>query len=143
MEKIQTMYEGYRNEAFEGVDEITVPELRERMSRYPAILIDCREDKEIAVSRIPGAITKAEFEATPDMFKGKTIIAYCTIGYRSGIFAKDLQERGFKVKNLVGGVLMWAHDGHKFLDPDGKRITRVHVYGKEWDLLPPNYESVY
>ncbi len=109
--RIQSMYEGYRAEAFAGVADITVAEFLAEMASESVVLIDCREPAEMNISQIPGALTRAAFEADPESFRQQTIITYCTIGYRSGVYARDLQAQGFSVVNLIGGVLMWAHEG--------------------------------
>ena len=137
------MYEGYRAEAFADVDAIEVGALQGLQEREPVLLIDCREDRERAVSKIKGAISKAEFEADAERYRDRLIVTYCTIGYRSGVYTETLAERGFEAKNLVGGVLAWAHNGRQFVDENENRVRRVHVYGAEWDLLPEDYESVY
>ena len=141
--QIQSMYDGYHAEAFAGVADITVAEFLAKKSSDPMVLIDCREPAEMNISQIPGALSRAAFEADPESFRQQTIITYCTIGYRSGEYARDLQAQGFSVVNLIGGVLMWAHEGQLFENPEGGMTKRVHVYGEQWDLLPPEYESVY
>ncbi len=141
--QIQSMYKGYRAEAFAGVADITVAELLAKKESESVVLIDCREPVEIDISQIPGALTREAFEADAESYRDQTIITYCTIGYRSGEYARDLQAQGFNTLNLIGGVLMWAHEGQLFENPEGGSTKRVHVYGEQWDLLPPEYESVY
>ncbi|MCZ6836147.1 MAG: rhodanese-like domain-containing protein [Planctomycetota bacterium] len=141
--QINTMYERYRQEAFADVQDVHVDELMALDLKQPILFVDCREDYEKAISMIEGAVSKADFEADSDRYREYFVVAYCTIGYRSGIYAKTLQEQGFQTRNLIGGVLAWAHHGQPFVDADGNSTRRVHVYGEEWDLLPPTYESVY
>ena len=141
--QIQSMYEGYRAEAFAGVADITVAEFLAKNESEFVVLIDCREPAEFGISQIPGAMTRAAFEANSEAYRHQTIITYCTIGYRSGEYARGLQAKGFNTLNLIGGVLMWAHEGRLFESPEGGSTKRVHVYGEQWDLLPPEYESVY
>lgn len=40
-------------------------------------------------------------------YKDKTIIAYCRTGNRSGTAAAILTKRGFKAKNMEGGIVKW------------------------------------
>ncbi len=40
-------------------------------------------------------------------YKGKTIIAYCRTGNRSGTAAAILTKNGFKAKNMEGGIVKW------------------------------------
>ena len=53
------------------------------------VLIDCRTDAETSVSVIKGAMVQRDFERldplTSTELVGKTLVPYCTIGYRSGV----------------------------------------------------------
>jgi hypothetical protein len=76
------------------------------------------------------------------------VVCYCTIGFRSGKFAKTLrglQRRDGKpvhVYNLEGSVLGWVHEGLPVVDSTGKPAQRLHVYGSKWDLAPRALETV-
>jgi rhodanese-related sulfurtransferase len=137
------MYAAARAEAFADVDEIEVEELEDLEEREAVLFVDCREDREREVSVIAGSLSMAEFEAVAADSRDRLIVTYCTIGHRSGVYAETLAERGFRARNLVGGVLAWAHAGRSFVDEDGNPVRRVHVYGAEWDLLPESYEGVH
>jgi sodium/bile acid cotransporter 7 len=100
-----------------------------------------RKPAEIAVSTLPGAIDKPSFLENPQKYRDKTVVAFCTIGYRSGLFAQEMAERGLTVKNLKGGILAWVLKGGKVYKTDGV-IKRLHVYGPKWDLAPSAYETV-
>ena len=141
--RIDSMYAGYRAEAFAGVREIDPNSIAAVAPDRPVLLVDCREDDERAVSIIEGAISKAEFEANADRYRDRTVVAYCTIGYRSGVYVKSLQAQGLDAYNLEGGVLAWAHADRAFVDAQGHKTHRVHVYGAEWELLPSSHASVY
>lgn len=136
------MYAQYRADAFPTIEDVTVAELPPIDAEAP-LYIDCREPEEQAVSMIEGAITKAEFEANLARYRGRRIVPYCTIGYRSGVYTRELRDRGLEAANLIGGVLEWAHAGRPFVDSDGARTHRVHTYGAKWDLLPSDHSSVY
>jgi rhodanese-related sulfurtransferase len=81
----------------------------------PMIIVDCRDPKEQAVSTIPHAITADAFkeqlggDAVP---KECTIVCYCTIGFRSGLFGKKMAKKlgpDQKLYNLKGSLLAWTH----------------------------------
>jgi rhodanese-related sulfurtransferase len=113
-----------------------------KMMRDEAVLfLDAREDKEIAVSKIPGAISKREFEQNPAQYKTRKIIAYCTIGYRSAAYVEKWNKRSYTMQNLRGSLLLWAHAGGVLVDATGAATTQVHVYGRDWDLLPRAYQG--
>lgn len=129
---------------FKQAVEVTV----EEVSRNPAEgdawqFVDVRTSDEQRVSMIPGAITFKQFEADPQRYRQVNLVAYCTIGYRSGIIATKWRGKGYNFYNLKGGVLAWANAGKLFLTPSGELSKFVHVYGKDWNLLPPGYKAVW
>lgn len=131
----------------------------------PIILVDCRTPGERAVSRLPGSIPQEAFEArlkgqgssasskggdsseatgAAASLEGATVVAYCTIGYRSGLFANGLaKDHGLKAYNLRGSILSWAHAGGALVDATGKPTKRLHTYGAKWALEPAGYESTW
>ncbi|GMV90880.1 MAG: hypothetical protein AMXMBFR82_06580 [Candidatus Hydrogenedentota bacterium] len=107
------------------------------------VLVDVRTEDEREISGIPDAISKAKFEQYEDAYADKTIVTYCTIGYRSGIYAETLREKGLDARNLRGSILSWVHEGRPVVDPEGAETRRVHIYGPEWNLLPEGYTAVW
>jgi rhodanese-related sulfurtransferase len=105
--------------------------------------VDVRESSEQQVSMLPGAIPVEEFERTLEKYRDRIIVTYCTVGYRSGVYARKLREQGLDAFNLRGSILLWLHSGRQVVDGDGRSTRRVHVYGSEWDLDPEGYESVW
>lgn len=65
---------------------------------------------EVASGRIPGAVNiplgLVEFRM-PDLDKSKEYIMVCQSGGRSGRATQFLESYGFKVINMVGGMLAW------------------------------------
>lgn len=142
---IDAMLAGYAAK-LPAVPEVTAAELLGRGAAAdadPVVLLDCREPYERAVSVLPGAISRAEFDADPQRYRGSPVVVYCTIGYRSTKLADTLRRRGFDAVNLRGGVLAWAHAGGRFVDAQGRATSRVNVYGSDWDLLPHAYQGEY
>jgi sodium/bile acid cotransporter 7 len=141
-ERIDTLYEGYRVD-FPTVPEITVDDLQGRLSGSDVpILIDVRAEEEQRVSILPGAISREEFEARREELSGRDVVTYCTIGYRSGLYARDLASQGLDVHNLRGSILAWTHGEGELLH-EGRPTRRVHVYGKKWNLAAEGYEPVW
>ncbi|MDM8537996.1 rhodanese-like domain-containing protein [Desulfobacterales bacterium HSG17] len=112
------------------------------MQDKKAVFMDTRKSKEMKVSMLPGAITQDTFLNNTEKYKDHTVIAYCTISYRSGKIAEKLAEKGINIYNLTGGILAWVHEKGRIFDKNGE-TRRVHVYGKKWDLLPDDYESLW
>lgn len=76
-------------------------------------LIDTREDREWAESRIPGSvhlgkgIIERDIEAAVPS-RETEIILYCGGGYRTALAADNLQKMGYtKVFSLAGGIRRW------------------------------------
>jgi len=139
---IRAMYNTYRL-SFLKVPSISAEEYMDMREDDDVVLIDAREDYEREVSIIPGAISAADFEAEADEHAGKRVVVHCAIGYRSGLYAKELLARGFNAYNLEGGILLWAHAGGGLVGADGEGTKLVHVYGRQWDLLPEGYGAVW
>lgn len=140
--RVAVLYADYRQE-FPGVPEVDVWTLQRWLDAgEPVVLVDVRTDEERAVSTLPGAVPAAIVEADPDAFRGQRLVAYCTIGYRSGEWAEARADDGLDVANLRGSVLAWTHTGRALEGPDGPTM-RVHVYGRAWDLARSSYDTVW
>ena len=138
---VYKMYEGYKKK-FPSVQDISPLDAMKLMESDRVIFVDSRKPAEMKVSMLPGVLTKEAFEEDPSKYRGFNIIAYCTISYRSGLFAADMAQKGIPILNLKGGVLAWVFEGGKVYH-DGKETKRVHVYGKDWNYLPKDYEPVF
>jgi len=73
-------------------------------------IIDVREVDEVRAGIIPGAINMplglVEFRM-PELDKSKEYIMVCRSGARSGRASQFLESYGFKVINMVDGMLAW------------------------------------
>ena len=102
--------------------QIEVKELFEMMANQPLLLVDVRNDDEVARGIIPSAVhiplamLPVEYEP---LTKIENIVFYCHSGIRSAHAAAFASSKGCKnVYNLVGGVLAWGKAGHPFMDKD-------------------------
>lgn len=131
-------------------------------------LIDVRSPAEQNVSMIPNAITLKDFESefkrdpTPWIGKSedetppKTVVTYCTIGYRSGVEAQRIisQYHIPNVKNL-DGIVCYTHacseitksNGEtcvELIEPRSKQKTsKVHVFGSSWNYACNDFTTVW
>lgn len=105
------------------------------------VVVDVRSDNEVQVSVIPGAITKAQYEKDATKYQGKLVIPYCTVGGRSGAYAKQLAGKNIKVKNYQGSILKWIDAGLPLVTLDGEPTNRVHTYSDRY-RIPDKYEQV-
>jgi len=98
----------------EEIKEITTAELKRKLESGEKLnLIDVREDEEVAQGMIPGAkhIKMGEIPNRLEEFnKDEEYIFICRSGNRSGNVCYYLQGMGYKVWNLVGGMLEWDGD---------------------------------
>ncbi|KHK04111.1 rhodanese-like domain-containing protein [Desulfovibrio sp. TomC] len=141
-QRINELFAGYRQD-FPDVPEMAPAAALSLWREGKAVFIDARSDAERAVSTLPGAVTVEQFTADPGRYAGKTAVAYCTIGYRSGLLTRKLNRQGLAVANLEAGLLGWLHAGGTLVDAAGAPTRRVHVYGRTWDLAPLAYTAVW
>lgn len=98
-----------------GTRTVTVQEAHALMqSDTTLLLLDVRTPQEWSGSsgHLEGAILIPIQELEErlkelDPHKEKTVIAYCRSGNRSGTAARMLKEHGFKVFNMLGGMIEW------------------------------------
>jgi glyoxylase-like metal-dependent hydrolase (beta-lactamase superfamily II)/rhodanese-related sulfurtransferase len=94
-----------------AVDEVGPHEARDRQ-RADAVLLDVRQDAELAALRIPGAL----HVELGDLIGGaippaSEVITFCGHGERSATAASLLEARGLRVANLTGGTTAWFDAG--------------------------------
>jgi rhodanese-related sulfurtransferase len=94
-------------------EEISVSELK-RMhdANVPFVLIDVREDDELAVASLPFAkhIPMGTVpERLAEIPKDEDVVVMCHGGMRSGRVASYLRQNGYtRVANLAGGIDSWS-----------------------------------
>lgn len=123
--------------------------LEQQPDKY--ILVDVRNRDEQEVSMLPGVrvVTAEEFEQQRDSFKDTTAICYCTVGYRSGLYAEDLIEQGIASANLQGGILAWTQAGLPLVAGSSRQqqqqqpTNKVHTYAARWAFHGDGYEPVF
>ena len=136
----EKIYDKFRELTKNLTVETISPEKVLNLNKEAYILIDVRSSEEQDISMLPNSVTANNFEKQAGLYIGKKLIAYCTIGYRSGLFAN--KHKKLKIINLKGGVLAWSHNEGKFMK-NGKETKKVHTYSKKWNFLNKNYQAVY
>jgi rhodanese-related sulfurtransferase len=137
---VRKMYEKDKFK-FQDVEDTSPTSAQALYARGEAVFIDVRTPEEQMVSMLPGAVTEQDLANSPSILQGKTAVAYCTVGYRSGLYAADMSREGIRVLNVPGGILAWVFNGGKVYHA-GRETKRVHVYEEEWNYLPDGYEPV-
>ncbi|MRG85232.1 rhodanese-like domain-containing protein [Salinibacillus xinjiangensis] len=95
----------------EEVKEITPEELEEHVGKDTYTIIDVRENEEVEQGMIEGAkhIPLQQIpESLDQLDKEKEYVMVCRSGRRSYNASLYLQEHGYKVRNMVGGMLNWS-----------------------------------
>ncbi|WP_174616275.1 rhodanese-like domain-containing protein [Virgibacillus ihumii] len=85
-------------------------------SKRDVNVIDVREDDEVAQGKIPGA-KHVPLGEVPDRIneinKNKHYYMICRSGGRSGKACEFLENQGFDVTNVDGGMLAWTEEIEK------------------------------
>ncbi|MDR4887798.1 rhodanese-like domain-containing protein [Fredinandcohnia sp. QZ13] len=89
----------------------TAKEVEELLAEGKTLnIIDVREVDEVAAGKIPGAVniplSLIEFRMH-ELDKSKEYVMVCRSGGRSGRASQFLENQGFKVINMEGGMLAW------------------------------------
>ena len=140
-EIVYKMYADYKKD-FPGVKDISPETALKLLRDDKVVFVDTRKPAEMRVSMLPNAVAEAAFESHQQKYTDKTVVAYCTISYRSGKFVEKMMKKGIRIYNLEGGILAWILEGGNVYDTGG--VThRIHVYGKKWNYPAKGYESVW
>ena len=110
------------------------------------LLFDTRAPEEYSTSHIRSAI-QVEPELSAEEFmkthgaalKDKHAVFYCSVGYRSSIFARRVQAEVLRagarsVANLRGGIFRWYNEAHPVVDANGE-TDNIHPYDSFWRVL--------
>lgn len=132
---------------FPQVRSLTVTDLADCLRQdHPPLLLDARTPAEYRVSHL------AEAQLVPDSLDGlqrqldlqrhRSIVVYCSVGYRSARLVEKLQSMGFDpVFNLEGSIFEWANVGYPVYCDQGV-VQQVHPYNSRWgQLLRPDLWS--
>ena len=117
---------------FADIPHWDLPQLQQHLS--DVVLIDVREPKEFAVSRIPGAhnITERSALAAFVRQQDKPVVLYCSVGWRSAELTAYLHELNqTQVVNFAGSIFAWGNSGGALEDELGP-VKRVHPYNWFW-----------
>jgi rhodanese-related sulfurtransferase len=98
--------------------EIEAVDLFDLITKPKVLLVDVRNDDEVARGIIPGAI-HIQLSMLPVQYEklmnANTVVFYCHSGIRSAHAADFAVSKGVKdVFNLVGGIIAWGKAGYTF-----------------------------
>lgn len=105
------------------------------------LILDARSLEEFQVSHLPNAVwigddSLAVQRANFDVGKREPhYLIYCSIGYRSQLIGKQLQDSlGFAIVNLTGGIFSWNQNGFPLEDSLNNATKNVAPYSFFWGL---------
>ncbi len=106
-----------------AVPEISAEEVKAMLGREDVLIVDVRDDGEVAASgKVKGALHASrgmlEFradETTPyhdaAFSRDKTVILYCASGGRAALGGQALQDMGYEDVRNLGGFQGWVDAG--------------------------------
>jgi rhodanese-related sulfurtransferase len=117
-----------------NVKEVSIAEVKQFET---VIYLDAREKVEYNVSHVENSVWVGyddfDIQSVEKLDKSKTIIIYCSVGYRSEKVTKKLEKVGFKtVYNLYGGIFEWYNQGLPIVNNDGRETDKIHAYNEKW-----------
>lgn len=105
------------------------------------LILDARDKEEYKLSHIPNSIwigddSLALKRASFDIGKREPrYLIYCSIGYRSQLIGKQLQDSlGFNIENLKGGIFRWSQKNMPLMDSSNNTTVKIHSYSPFWGL---------
>jgi len=131
--------------SFPDVNQLSTAELAKMLAiadkeSAPApLILDTRGPEEFQVSHLGNAIQADSYDKAAQVIKraggSKTVVLYCSVGYRSSQIGQQLVRAGFpNVYNLEGSIFKWANEGRPLVGPDGP-TTNVHPFNRKWGKL--------
>ncbi|MEO9571125.1 MAG: rhodanese-like domain-containing protein [Polaribacter sp.] len=101
------------------IKTISTLEVKELLSKDKIQLVDVRTPVELRFGYIESAVFINYFDnnftekSVSKLDKNKPVYLYCRTGNRSEKASKILQEKGFKVYNILGGYNQWKKENKK------------------------------
>lgn len=116
LDQVALTLDAYRAHRHE-FKQVSIDDLRARMEKGTAVLLDVRPRAEYVASHLPGAISIPLEELDRrlnELPRRRTIVAYCRGPYcvLADQAAEKLQRKGFRVARLEEGVHEWQQAGY-------------------------------
>ncbi|ALI97683.1 rhodanese-like domain-containing protein [Rufibacter tibetensis] len=131
------------------VPTLSPGELAVKLKQQPSdiLLLDIRTPSEYSVSHINSArflhFDKVRDQELQRLPKNKTLVVYCSVGYRSERIGERLKALGYPaVYNLYGGIFQWVNEGLPIVNAQGP-TNKVHAYSKKWGIWLNKGEKAY
>lgn len=89
------------------MEHISAIDINEYIYNKNVVIVDLRSREKYSIYHIPGAINMSIKDIEMGYYyldKNKKVITYCDRGGQGVIACKILEERGYYVANIVGGM---------------------------------------
>lgn len=131
---------------FPQAPQLSTDELAARLAAGEEIvLLDVRKPEEYAVSHLPGAV-RVDPGAAPSLPPGidsdASVVAYCSIGWRSSKWVEGLRDQGVDAMNLEGSIFQWAAEDRPLRRAE-EVVDVVHPYSRMWGWLVESEDRAY
>ncbi len=125
---------------------INAKELSENLQNFT--ILDIRELNEYNVSHLKNAIhvgySNFDINKIETIINHKkTIVVYCSVGYRSEKIGEKLIEKGYSVYNLYGGIFNWVNENFAIIDKNALSTKKVHCFNEKWSEWLVKGEKIY
>lgn len=101
----------------------------------PPVLVDVRSREEYERSHLARAFHVEPGGDLAVIPRDRTVVLYCSVGYRSAQVADRLRLAGYEdVHNYIGSIFEWANRGLPVVDAHGPTV-RVHPFDEDWGQL--------
>ena len=108
------------------VQQVDVQEAALAVQADEALLLDVREHEEWAAGRAPGAVHVPMSTLRQDTVpRDQRVLVVCRVGGRSAAVAAALDQLGYDVANVSGGMLTWSAAGLPVVRDGGQPGTVV------------------
>jgi len=95
-----------------AVDQVDAGEAARAAGSGEVLLLDVREDDEWAAGRAPTAVHVPMGALRQDTVpRDRRVLVLCRVGGRSSAVAAALEQLGYDVANVTGGMLAWSAAG--------------------------------
>lgn len=120
------------------------------LDRDNLIIFDVREAEEFDVSHLDGAIRVSPDISQKDFInnfaeltQGKTMVFYCSVGYRSSALAAQILKNfpSNEIYNLQGGIFNWHNERRNLVNENGASED-IHPYDQYWGRLLERPENI-
>ena len=92
--------------------KVDVSEAARAAAAGEVLLVDVREDDEWAAGRAPTAVHAPMSRLRQDTLpKDRQVLVICRVGGRSAAVAEALDQLGYDVADVTGGMLSWSAAG--------------------------------